>query len=135
MVAMVGIFTTDLAAPSVALLAALALGVGGLAPGAIYSAAPRVAPTPEALPTTIGLFQQASNLGQFAGPVTIGFVIERLGWHQVPVAFVPVGLAGLAIALAVRIYFRFGRTSAVWNRAAPRARADTPIAAAVSDSR
>jgi MFS family permease len=106
MVTMVGIFTTDLAVPSVALLAALALGVGGLAPGAIYSAAPRVAPTPEALPTTIGLFQQASNFGQFAGPVTIGFVIERVGWQQVPVAIVPVGFAGLAIAFAVRIYFR-----------------------------
>jgi hypothetical protein len=65
--AVVEIFSANLPAPLIGLFAALALGVGGLAPGAFYSSAPHVTPTPEALPTTIGLFQQASNLGQFAG--------------------------------------------------------------------
>ncbi|AMN41473.1 MFS transporter [Rhodoplanes sp. Z2-YC6860] len=53
--------------PIVALAAALGLGIGGLAPGAIYAAAPRAAPSPQSVPSTIGLMQQASNLGQFAG--------------------------------------------------------------------
>jgi hypothetical protein len=57
----------------------LALGVGGLAPGAIYSSAPKVTPTAEMLPITVGLFQQASNLGQFAGPLVVGLTIERMG--------------------------------------------------------
>jgi DHA1 family inner membrane transport protein len=104
--ALVGMFSAGLATPQVAMLAALALGVGGLAPGAFYSAAPRVAPHPQALPTTIGLFQQASNLGQFAGPITVGAFAEHLGWQQIPLAAVPVALAGFGIAFAIRRYLR-----------------------------
>ena len=51
----------------------------GLAPGAIYAAAAHVAPSPQAVPPTIGLVQQASNLGQFAGPVVLGLWVEHLG--------------------------------------------------------
>src|SRR5207248_5685868 len=49
----------------ISIVAAMALGVGGLAPGAIYAAAPHAAPTPSVVPPTIGLVQQASSLGQF----------------------------------------------------------------------
>jgi DHA1 family inner membrane transport protein len=101
-VSMVGIFGGGFSTPVVALLAALALGVGGLAPGAIYSSAPRVTPTTEMLPITVGFFQQASNLGQFAGPLVVGLTIERIGWHQVPIATVPLAVLGLGIALAIR---------------------------------
>lgn len=48
---------------AVALVAGVALGIGGLAPGALYAAVPRAAPTPELVPPTIGLVQQATNLG------------------------------------------------------------------------
>jgi MFS family permease len=99
---MVGIFGGGFSTPVVALLAALALGVGGLAPGAIYSSAPRVSPTTEMLPITVGFFQQASNLGQFAGPLVVGLTIERIGWGQVPIATVPLAVLGLGIALAIR---------------------------------
>jgi predicted MFS family arabinose efflux permease len=102
MVSMVGIFCGGFSTATVALLAALALGVGGLAPGAIYASAPRVAPTAETLPITVGMFQQASNLGQFAGPLLVGLVIEKAGWERVPIATVPLGIFGLGLAVAIR---------------------------------
>src|SRR5262249_49135350 len=86
----------------VALAAALALGIGGLAPGAIYAAAPQAAPTPQAVPPTIGLVQQASNLGQFAGPVVLGLWVEHLGWTAAPAILAPAALFGLASAFALR---------------------------------
>jgi len=86
----------------VSLIAALALGVGGLAPGAIYAAAPHAAPAPSAVPPTIGLVQQASNLGQFAGPVVLGLWVEHLGWHAAPVILAPAALLGLVSAFLLR---------------------------------
>jgi DHA1 family inner membrane transport protein len=86
----------------VSLTAALALGIGGLAPGAIYAAAPHAAPAPSAVPPTIGLVQQASNLGQFAGPLTLGLWVEHFGWHAVPVILVPAALLGFTSAFVLR---------------------------------
>ncbi len=86
----------------ISLVAALALGIGGLAPGAIYAAAPHAAPGPSAVPPTIGLVQQASNLGQFAGPVVLGLWVEHLGWHAAPAILAPAALFGLASAFVLR---------------------------------
>ncbi len=91
-----------LEAEGTALVAALALGIGGLAPGAIYAAAPRAAPSPSAVPPTIGLVQQASNLGQFAGPLALGLWVNHLGWHAAPAIVAPAALVGLAAALVLR---------------------------------
>jgi len=86
----------------VALIAALALGIGGLAPGAIYAAVPYAAPGPHAVAPAIGLVQQASNLGQFAGPVVLGLWVQHLGWDAAPAILAPLALLGLAAAFAVR---------------------------------
>ena len=86
----------------VAIVAALALGVGGPAPGAIYAAAPHAAPAPSAVPPTIGLVQQASSLGQFAGPASLGLWVEHLGWQAAPAIQAPAALLGLACAFAIR---------------------------------
>ncbi len=86
----------------IALVAALALGIGGLAPGAIYAAAPHAAPSPSAVPPTIGLVQQASSLGQFAGPAALGLWVESFGWPAAPAIVVPVALVGLACAFVLR---------------------------------
>jgi MFS family permease len=86
----------------VSLIAALALGVGGLAPGAIYAAAPYAAPVPSAVPPTIGLVQQASNLGQFAGPLALGLWVEHLGWQTASALLAPAALFGLASAFVLR---------------------------------
>jgi MFS family permease len=54
------------------------------------------------MPPTIGLVQQASNLGQFAGPVAVGLWIEHFGWHTVPFIVAPAALLGLAAAFVIR---------------------------------
>jgi predicted MFS family arabinose efflux permease len=87
---------------ALSLVAALALGIGGLAPGALYAAAPGAAPSPESIPPTIGLLQQASNLGQFAGPVAVGAWAQHFGWSFAPLIVTPAALCGLAGALALR---------------------------------
>jgi MFS family permease len=106
-------FTTALPAQGVALIAALALGVGGLAPGAIYAAAAHAAPRPSAVPPTIGLVQQASNLGQFAGPVASGLWVEHLGWQAAPVILAPAALLGLAAAFVLRRILVIGKRRGV----------------------
>jgi predicted MFS family arabinose efflux permease len=97
------IFAGHLPALAVAAVAGLALCVGGLAPGALYATAPRIAPNPQALAPTIGLVQQASNLGQFAGPVALGSWVAHFGWHSVPAIDTPAALAGLILAFAICI--------------------------------
>src|SRR5712672_1620358 len=89
----------------ISLVAALALGVGGLAPGAIYAAAPHAAPAPSVVPSTIGLVQQASSLGQFVGPASLGLWVEHFGWQAAPAMLAPVALLGLACAFALRRIF------------------------------
>jgi MFS transporter, DHA1 family, inner membrane transport protein len=96
------IYAGALPPQGVSLIAALALGVGGLAPGAIYAAAPHAAPAPAAVPPTIGLVQQASNLGQFAGPVTLGLWAGHFGWQTASVIVAPAALFGLACAFILR---------------------------------
>jgi sugar phosphate permease len=86
----------------ISIVAALALGVGGLAPGAIYAAAPHAAPAPSAVPPTNGLVQQASSLGQFAGPASLGLWVEQFGWQAAPAILAPAALLGLASAFALR---------------------------------
>jgi hypothetical protein len=86
-------------------VAALALGIGGLAPGALYAAAPHAAPKASAVPPTIGPLQQASSLGQFTGPVALGLWVEHFGWQAAPAILAPTALLGLACAFALRRIF------------------------------
>jgi DHA1 family inner membrane transport protein len=101
-IASFAIYAGALPPAGVALVAALALGVGGLAPGALYASVPRAAPSPHAVPATIGLLQQASNLGQFAGPIALGTWVAHSGWHAAPIIVAPAALIGLGAALVMR---------------------------------
>jgi predicted MFS family arabinose efflux permease len=96
------IYDGVLSPQGISVVAALALGIGGLAPGAIYAAAPLAAPTPSAVPPTIGLIQQASSLGQFAGPAVLGLWVESFGWAAAPGILAPAALFGLACAFMLR---------------------------------
>src|SRR5262249_37764295 len=96
------VYSCYLPAVAVAIVAALTLAIGGLAPGALYAAAPHAAPSPEAMPPTIGLIQQASNLGQFAGPVTLGIWVEHFNWETAPAIIMPAALVGFAAAFVIR---------------------------------
>jgi predicted MFS family arabinose efflux permease len=88
--------------PVTLVFASLALGIGSLAPGALYAAAPEAAPQPNRVSSTIGLLQQASNLGQFTGPLVLGIWAEHFGWSAAPSILVPAALFGLLIAVSIR---------------------------------
>lgn len=96
------IYWGGLSPQAISLVAALALGIGGLAAGAIYAAAPQVAPSPSAVPPTIGLVQQTSSLGQFAGPAVLGLWVESFGWPAAPGLLAPAALVGLVSAFVLR---------------------------------
>src|SRR6516225_11204288 len=94
------IYAAALPPAAIALAAAIALDLGGLAPGALYAAAPKAAPT--AVAPTIGMLQQASNLGQFTGPLALGLWVAHFGWHAAPAIVAPAALLGVTTAFAIR---------------------------------
>jgi MFS family permease len=96
------IFASGAGAGVVAVTAALTLGIGGLSPGSIFAAIPRFAPNPALVTPTVGLIQQASNIGQFAGPLATGFWAAHFGWPAVPFVMIPAACVGLAVASAIR---------------------------------
>lgn len=98
----IGIYSAGIPASAVVILAAVSLGVGGLAPGALYASAPHISPSADNIPTTIGLLQQASNLGQFAGPMMVGTLAANLGWPSAAFAVVPIAVAGALACLLLR---------------------------------
>jgi hypothetical protein len=102
------VYGNALSPQGISLVAALALGIGGLAPGALYAAAPHAAPNTSAVPTTIGLLQQASSLGQFAGPAVLGLWVETFGWSAVPDILAPAALVGLASAFVLGHFLNTG---------------------------
>jgi len=96
------IYSTALSTSATIILAAISLGVGGLAPGALYASAPHISPTPDSVPTTIGLLQQASNLGQLAGPMMVGALAAHFGWPSAAFAVAPIAIAGSLTSLLLR---------------------------------
>ena len=98
----VAVYDLSLSAVAVALVAAMTLGFGGVAPGALYAAAPQAARDAASVPTTIGLLQQASNLGQFAGPFSLGLCAEHFGWISAPLVMTPIAIVGLFLSLLIR---------------------------------
>jgi predicted MFS family arabinose efflux permease len=47
--------------------------------------------------------QQASNLGQFTGPLVRGLWVEHFGWRAAPAIVAPAALFGLAVAFMIRV--------------------------------
>ncbi|WP_186416957.1 MFS transporter [Bosea sp. CS1GBMeth4] len=98
----VGIFLGLLPDAATYLLCLLFSLVGGLIPATLLASAPVLAPAAALTPVVVGLLMQGSNLGQVAGPVAVGGIIEAFGW---PAAAWLVGTAALlatATALALR---------------------------------
>jgi len=96
------IFASGADAGLIAATAAITLGLGGLSPGSIFAAIPRFAPTPALITPTVGLVQQASNIGQFTGPLATGFVAAHFGWPAIPLVMIPAACMGLAVAAGIR---------------------------------
>lgn len=80
--------------------------VGGLIPGTLFSVALRVAPGDAAVAGTVGLMQQGSAAGQFAGPPLVGALAAAAGGWQFTGAatagFAALGLLATAL-LAKRL--------------------------------
>lgn len=56
--------------------------VGGVVPGTLFGLAVRLAPSPQAVGTTLGWVQQLSATGQFCGPPLVAWVASRAGGWQ-----------------------------------------------------
>ncbi len=95
------IYSLGLPAGSVALIAALTIGIAGLLPGSVFAAVPRLV-RPDLVTPTMGLIQQASNIGQFLGPVAAGLFVSHFSWAAIPVLLVPAVLAGLVAVFLLK---------------------------------
>jgi dipeptide/tripeptide permease len=85
----------------VATLAGASLAVTGLVPASTYAASVHTAP-PALLGIALGLILQASNIGHFAGPATLGWWAGAFGWSSAPALFGVVAIAGMLTSLALR---------------------------------
>jgi predicted MFS family arabinose efflux permease len=100
--AAIGIFADAAPVALVTVLAAASLGLTGLIPGSIYAAAPRIASTSAVLAIVLGLINQATNLGNLAGPAAMAFTVQSLGWGGAPLLFAGVAVTGVTVALLLR---------------------------------
>lgn len=101
-----GIFSDAMPVAVIAVLASLSLGLTGMIPGSIYAAAPRFAPTSAVMAIVFGLINQATNIGNLAGPPVMAWVVQTLGWSGAPVLFVCVAILGVTLALILRTVLR-----------------------------
>src|SRR5699024_1927165 len=69
-------FLFELPVMVVALACIIFAGIGGMIPASVLSSAPIITPSPMAIPITIGLLMQGSNLGQGLGPLLTGWGTE-----------------------------------------------------------
>ncbi|MFO1311610.1 MAG: MFS transporter [Burkholderiales bacterium] len=75
---------------------------GGLIPGVLFSMAVEVAPGPQAVSTSVGLMQQLSCAGQFAGPPLVAWVAAATGgWQLTWTVTGGASLIGIALATAL----------------------------------
>jgi predicted MFS family arabinose efflux permease len=97
-----GIFSNALPAVAIAGLAAVSLALTGIVPASIWATLPYSVSGSARLAIALGLMIQASNLGQFLGPSSLGAFVERYGWDNAPLLFVCIVVTGVTIALALR---------------------------------
>jgi MFS family permease len=76
--------------------------LGGLIPGAIFSATPLHAKSPQHIGTTNGMIMQASHVSQFVVPILVAWVASRLGgWSASLNIMLALACLGVAAAVAV----------------------------------
>ena len=80
---------------------------GGLIPGTLFSLSVRLAPGPQAVPTTVGWVQQWSALGQFVGPPLVAGVAAQAGhWQWTGLVTGACSVAGLLLAWQIHALLR-----------------------------
>lgn len=103
-----GVFSDMLPVAGIAVLAAMSLGVTGLIPASAFAAAPTFARDTTVLAIVLGLFNQASNIGNLLGPIGMAGVVERLGWTFAPLLFAGIGVVGVSTALLLGVAMTAG---------------------------
>jgi MFS family permease len=53
----------------------------GVIPASVFSGLPRHARTAQHIGTGNGIVMQASQIGQFLGPLALAWIATHLGWH------------------------------------------------------
>ena len=96
------IFVGGLSPAVVAGVAAITLGLGGFVPGSAFAAIPLFAERRALVTPAVGLIQQASNLGQFGGPIATGLVVAHFGWPAAPLVLVPGAMIAIVVCLGIR---------------------------------
>jgi MFS family permease len=94
------------AAASVAVAAsgfAIAFGIGGLVPAAVFAAVPLLAADSHAIGPINGLLAQAGSLGSLAGPPLLALWVGVAGWPTAPIPLLVVAAIGSACAFAARL--------------------------------
>lgn len=97
------VFTFPLPVVVVAFLCIIFAGVGGIIPTSVLSSAPIVSPTPMAIPITVGLIMQGSNMGQSFGPLLAGWSTQFWGWTSAAWILLVVGIMGIFLIRYKRI--------------------------------
>src|SRR5690625_31290 len=97
------IFAFSLPVLVIALLCIIFAGVGGMIPTSVLSSAPIVSPTPLAIPITVGLIMQGSNMGQSFGPLLAGWSTQFFGWTSAAWILLVAGLLGIILIRYRRI--------------------------------
>lgn len=81
--------------------AGVCLGLAALLPSSIIVTMPRLLASNQQLALAMGMVQQASSVGQLAGPALLALCIEWQGWGGVPYLFAAIAIGGLAIAVVL----------------------------------
>jgi MFS family permease len=75
---------------------------GGMVPATLIMLSVRLAPSPAAVSTAVGLVQQASSFGQFAAPPLVAWLARQAGgWHWTWAVTGTLSLVGIAVAMRV----------------------------------
>ncbi|MFK7965842.1 MAG: CynX/NimT family MFS transporter [Burkholderiaceae bacterium] len=76
--------------------------IAGLIPGAMFTLAPRYAPTPDTVSSTVGLMQQVSAIGQFVLPPIVAWSAALAGgWSNAAWALSTMALVNIALAAVI----------------------------------
>ncbi|MFC2252705.1 CynX/NimT family MFS transporter [Labrys portucalensis] len=81
------------------LLCIMFSAVGGLIPATLLSSAPVLAPAAALAPMVVGLTMQGSSLGQVAGPVAVGALIDTYGWGSAGLLVIVAAITAIIVAL------------------------------------
>lgn len=95
-----GVFTPILSDTARLLLCVLFSAIGGLIPATLIGGVPALAPA-GASAVAFGLLMQGSNLGQIAGPVAIGRLVDAFGWSAAAIAVCAAMAISASCAVAI----------------------------------